>query len=222
MRFRNGRFIFILITVLGCSSVHKLPEIYDISGKYRWDGFFELGKYLELKKDSTFTLNWQVGLLFGQTNGIWRVEGNKLILNSEIQPRKDTLGYLLNKTLSNLQSDSIVINFQDQDLNQLPLVDCQITCDGVTYNATSDFRGNVVINKSEQIKIQAAFVGMRTIVYQNTDKSYNIYTFTMLPEKDDYEYLTNKELVIKADKLFDYSIKKNKIIKTNNYIKINK
>jgi hypothetical protein len=102
----------------------------------------------------------------------------------------------------------------------LPEVYCIIACKDTNYHLFSDFNGKIIINHSEIEKIQASFVGMKPCVYQNDDRSYNFFTFTLLPERDDYEYLTNKELLIKADKLFDFSIKKNKCIKTNYYIKV--
>ena len=210
----------ILLTSIGCSSVQKNHTVKDISGKYRWDGFFELARHIDLRKDSIFIMDWQAGLLFGQSKGTWRLEGRKVILNSEFQPRKDTTGYIINKLDFNQKSTSTLIQFFDLDSIGLPDVDCIIDDGSMEYHLVSDTLGKVTSDLSNIKKIHASFVGMKPLVYQNTIKSFNVYIFTMLPERDYYKYLTNTELIVKNNRLYDYSIKKNKTIKTDYYIKV--
>jgi hypothetical protein len=219
MRFKNILSLLILIGFYSCNSAKSLTKTEYIIGKYNWYGFFELGKSIQLFEDSSFKLDWQVGLLFGTTKGIWKRNGNRILLNSEIQPRKDTTGHILRKIESD-DSKIITIKILDIDSLEMPYVPCKVNFGLKEYFGNTDSTGTVRFNLESIDRISATFLGMKPIVYYNKDKLANSFVFIMLSAFDDYQYLTNKELVIKNNRLYDYSIKMNRIIKSNYYVKV--
>jgi hypothetical protein len=80
--------IVLYFSLTRCSTTKEISK-NDLIGVYCWDGALdEIGATINLKADSTFLYEWQRGLDFGQTKGVWRTTGKQLILNSEFQPNQ--------------------------------------------------------------------------------------------------------------------------------------
>ena len=76
--------LFLLVILISSCSFFKQERIY---GEYRWSSFFDVGATITINKDNSFVYDWQQGLLWGTTEGEWKLEGNNLILNSKKQPK---------------------------------------------------------------------------------------------------------------------------------------
>ncbi|MEI7727584.1 MAG: hypothetical protein WCK09_20925, partial [Bacteroidota bacterium] len=194
-------------------------SIFELAGKYQWYGFFESGATIQLKADSTFIYGWQQGLMGGQTKGFWRIEGNKIILNSDKQPGDKSKGNNV-EVMNQCTSSNTVIKVRDEDGMSMPFAMCTVVAGNHSYSSVTDSIGIATFQARSVRKISISYVGYKTISFTSREKSNNWFVFTMQMVDEPYKYFTNVKWTVKGNKLYDYSIKTNKYVKTNYYERV--
>lgn len=82
-------FIATLIFIVTLSCVReKYIGTKDVSGTYIGPHVYDTYATIELNDDLTFEYLWHQGLNGGTTIGTWKLAGNKIILNSDMQPEE--------------------------------------------------------------------------------------------------------------------------------------
>ena len=191
-----------------------------IVGKYQWNGVYGVGSTIKLEADQTFEYNWQTGLIGGTSIGTWKKEGNKITLNSDLQPpEKGIQNFEIIETTKN-ESDSLSIKVLGPDNENVPFANCVLKQDTLTVTgASSDFQGEVMLPKLEADSLIISFIGYETIRH-TLDSSVSNYIFKMEERNEYYEYFTDETWVYKNWRLYDPSIKKDKYVKKNYYERI--
>ena len=191
-----------------------------IVGKYQWNGVYGVGSIIKLEADQTFEYNWQTGLIGGTSIGTWKIEGNKITLNSDLQPpEKGIQNFEIIETTKN-ESDSLSIKVLGPDNENVPFANCVLKQDTLTVTgASSDFQGEVMLPKLEADSLIISFIGYKTIRH-TLDSSVSNYIFKMEERNEYYEYFTDETWVYKKWRLYDPSIKKDKYVKKNYYERI--
>lgn len=98
-------YILVALSFHSCS-IYKNRMI----GEYHYSPVFEVYYNLKLQKDSSFTFNWQMGLNRGSTKGMWVMNEEGIVLNSEI--KDTTMNFLVHED-SIFNNDSIYIRVLD-------------------------------------------------------------------------------------------------------------
>jgi hypothetical protein len=201
---------------MSCSTTKDLKE-KKLLGKYSWKGIYGVAASIELKNDGIFEYNWVTGLISGTTNGTWTFDGQKINLNSEIQPDNN-----LNKDFEIIlieQSDTSLLTLKIIDVNDNPIfyANCILEINNkATESTTTDLNGFAKLNKVEADSLIIQFIGYKTIKikYDNTVSKYEI---RMKESNSYYEYFTDKKLNFKKNRLYDSAIKKDKSVRKNYY-----
>jgi hypothetical protein len=173
-----------------------------VSGKYRTKGGFEWGSSIVLNKDSTFTYKEQVGCVFGNITGTWKIEGRNIILNSYLQPEPDTIkDYYIIKSYKD-NSNNIIFDLSD-GFETIPGVDGLMFHNGnIIENKYSDINGRLILKNQIADSIKISFVGLRNVVLKNTFNNY--YQIKMIVKDfGKYAFFTNETWRIRGNNLID-------------------
>jgi antitoxin component YwqK of YwqJK toxin-antitoxin module len=194
-------------------------SVFELAGTYKWIGVIECGATIQLSTDSTFIYNWQQGLLGGQTKGFWRINGDKIILNSEKQPNG---GSMVNnvEVMNQYTSPNTAIKISDENGTPMAFANCTVIAGHHSYYSVTDSNGIAIFQVRSVRKISISYVGYKTISYTSNETSNNWFVFTMHKDDEPYHYFTNVHWTVKSGRLYDYSIKKDKYVKTNCYKRV--
>lgn len=178
-------------------------------GEYQWLGTYGIRSTLEIKADNSFEYYWQVGLVWGKTFGTWKIEGRKIILNSERQQEIETaVSYEVIRKISNL-ADSISIKIECQDNRPLPFACCVFKTDTITLIKTfTNLQGEAKLPILEADSLIVTYPGYKTILHQ-IDNSITCYEFKM-KDCNTYKYFTNEIWIYRKDKLYSSKINSSK------------
>ncbi len=199
----NIIYILILIILTSCSSY----TFKSVTGNYQTKGGFEWGSMMDLKEDSNFTYKWRVGLFSGETTGKWLIEGNNLILNSDLQPQLSTLPKYRLIIEANNNADKITFDLLWPDtVEALHGAVGFLFYNGDTIDSqVSDIEGRMVFKKQLLDSIKISFIGFKEIILTNINSDY--YKIVTLWDDDEmYEFFTNEIWKIRGDYLIDKSV----------------
>lgn len=192
--------MFFLLT--SCKSV----KFDSVTGNYRTKGGFEWGSHISLNRDSTFIYKWQSGLIYGETIGKWKLEVNNVVLNSDLQPPKDTPTNfnILDKRFTN-SSDIVFDLFFPDSTTVLAAATGLMFHNGDTIrNIISDLNGNMRFPKQENDSIKILFIGLKDILISDSVNDYfKIATIDYLDNM--VEYFTNEPWRVRGNHLIDKS-----------------
>lgn len=190
-----------------------------LAGRYIWNGFFECGASIQLCNDSTFVYNWQQGLCGGQTKGKWLTDNKYIILNSEIQPtdRKKANNV---EVMNQCTSPNTVIKVRAESGRPMPFANITVIAGHRSYSAVSDSGGIATFQVRSVRNITISYIGFKTITFKSKESSDNYFAFTMQEIDEPYHYFTNERWAVKGNRLYDYSIKTDNIVKRNYYEKV--
>jgi hypothetical protein len=172
---------------------------------------------MELKADSTFVFNWQIGNLSGTTEGTWVFDRETIKLNSEIQPKiqpKKENDRFIVEEINDSTSQKTVIHVKDENGEPLPYAECAVVSNGKYLSDTTDFNGNVSFDISKVTFIHIIF-GFEHVQYKNKNKSHNNFVFILKQVNKTYLYFTNERLQENEGRLSDFTKAKDKWV--NNY-----
>lgn len=193
-------FILTLISTISCSTY----RFKTVSGHYRTKGGFEWGSCIDLNQDSIFIYKWQSGLIFGKTTGKWKIEGNNLILNSDLQPQLDTLpNYRIIKTEKNNANKITIDLFWTDSLEVLIGASGLMFYNGDTIERqVSDLNGRMIFKKQVADSLKISYIASRDILMN--DFNYDYYKIVTIAKNElMYEFFTNEIWKIRGDYLID-------------------
>lgn len=203
--------ILLILSLGSCSATKDLTE-EKVLGKYRWKDIYGVGASINLKSNGVFEYSWAIGLMSGTTRGTWTLEGRIINLNSESQPD------------SNPDKDSEIINTEHNSTNVLTLKIIDIDDNPVVFancylersnkaieHTTSDLDGYAQFNKVDSDSLAIHSFGCKPIKIKY-DSTVSNYEIRMQETKSYYEFLTNKKLTFKRQRLYDSEMQKNKYI----------
>ena len=195
----------------------------NLIGKYEINEFFEIGSTLELSPDSTFIYDWQVGLMNGITKGTWRLKNSRIILNSEIQPKKRNEKFIIESWLDS-STQNTTIEVTDENRNPLPNASCEVHADKIILNLTTDMKGLITCEVKPITRIEISYVGFKNVAYRLKNDTDNFLKFILQPENNSYQYFSNEKWKVRKGKIYKYRIFENEWIEKRYYekIKINK
>jgi len=193
-------FAFLIIFTLTSCSLNNYERM---SGKYYTKGGFEWGSSIWIKEDSTFSYKWQLGLIFGQTDGKWDIKMNKLILNSDLQPlmfpKPDF--YILNCNNKNLDKITINLLWTDTTGGLIGAYGEMFYGGKRIDEQISDENGLIMFKKQDFDSIRVSFIGLKNVVLTNFNNDYYKILTTSVNEM--YEYFTDETWKIRGSSLID-------------------
>jgi len=197
--------ILVIVILTSC----KTYNLRTISGHYRTKGGFGWGSNICMKVDSTFIYNWHSGPFFGETIGKWKIKGQKLVLNSYIQPKAESTPDYYPLEIKNTNSKNIAFDLLLPDsTNVLP------AATGIMYkngkqiaSKMSELNGQMVFVKQNFDSIKISYIGLKNILITDTNNDYfkiaSVENF-----KNIYEFFTNQTWVVRHRCLINRSFNK--------------
>jgi hypothetical protein len=137
------------------------------------------------------------------------IKGNKLVLNSERQPKYRNDDYLITKILAKSDTQTMIF-IQSKYDEPLPFIKCVSMRNGTAIESMSDLEGKVKFNFQPIESIEISFPGFKTAHFTNKDASHHDYIITLKDQDDYYRYFTNEELTIKRKRLYCDKTKRTK------------
>jgi hypothetical protein len=190
-------FIFTLIFISSCNNY----TYKSIAGEYQAKGGFESHTSINFFIDSTFIYDYQAGLLMGKSEGTWLLYGNKIILNSNKQPDKDSI-IVIEKFVEGQKNIEISV----ADKNNVPIAAAVIILNNDTMNIKiCDNDGKVKIEEDTKIdNLQIMYFG-ENYHYITNNEVFNklIINVTFDPKYQTYRFFTNETWEIRNRNLED-------------------
>lgn len=211
-----------ILVLLACFACHSSNDLAGNSAKgiYQWNGIYGVGSTMELNEDQTFKLKWHSGLISGTTIGSWTKKGDKIILNSELQPSEDEdRGFDILKTVTE-KSDSIAIQLYDLTKLPVPFAACILKSDSTTLiGASTNFDGEAILPKLNADSLLVSFLSYKTIRLR-LDHSVSAYELMMREGNEHYRYFTDEEWKYTNNRLYSPHIKKSEYVSKDYYEKV--
>ncbi len=197
----------------------KTPTTKEVAGRYNWGGIYGVSSTMLLKEDSTFTFNWQAGLMWGETVGSWNIKRNKITLHSNQQPRNNT-GIREPIMTKSTPSDHIEIEVIDQDSISLVLVGVALKRgNDKLWVGKADFNGKVVLPNIQADSIYITFPGFENITYPIKDTAISYYKFQMEMDDLGFRYFTQEKWKYRPNRLYDPTVYRDKNTKPHYHVK---
>lgn len=194
-------FYLIVLALLSTSS-YKMQQIKNqrLTGCYlnKIKNSF-VGSTIDLYENNSFTYHWTEGLLNGTTTGTWKRVRNKLILNSDKQPKKRYFKLTNNEKTEKNEFEIMIVD----ELNDTHIgASCILMKDSIMIKGTiSNFDGVCYLPFSQDAnKIIISYTGYKTAIFSPDSLSSNSIIIELEPEEY-YEYFTNREWKIRRRKL---------------------
>ena len=211
----NKRYVFIiaLLFLLSCSS-NRILTTSEIVGSYHVGDYFELNKYIDLFDDSSFEYRWQMGLLYGKTTGMWKLEGKRIILNSDKQPLEKGAKKYEISSIEREPSDSLRVGVFDLNNQPISFAHIILKLDSkIVTGKVLNIEGTAVIAKQkvDEILISAMFLEP---ISHSLDSTVSFIEFKLYEYPDKYyQFFTNEVWKYKKGRLYAPSIKGDKYMK---------
>jgi len=203
-------FLWLLIFIFSACKVEN------INGLYRTKSGFEWGSSLEINPDSTFIYHWSVSMDHGLTTGRWQRNKNLLILNSEKQPKPDTLPNFKIKSQYETKSDSLNVKIFLSDSTFITSSVFYLLYKNGKENAgvVKAINGNVSFLKQDFDSLRILGSNYRDISLSKGYKDVVLYSKTInnleiilrIAPDWGYEYFSNRVIEIKNRRLISTGV----------------
>ena len=207
MRINQLIFFTILIIFSGHSLKSQVEK--DVTGKYQRTASLGFKANIEFLPDSTFIYKWYIGMMRGATIGVWRIEGKKLILNSNKQPNDKKPEFTYSAITDSLTTKTI-IKVQTEDGICVQTASCIIFSRGQKFEKSTDSLGTAIFSNQPVERIRILFIGFKPIDFINNNPSNNRFTFFVQVVENPYHYFTNEKWKLKKGRLYDRKIKRDR------------
>lgn len=187
--------------LMACGSGRHLTTEALVGTYEEENNFYGVNSSIVLNGDSTFLYKWVVGLEWGETKGLWQIEGKKLIFNSEGQPIKDRPKYKVVKRLT-YPSDSLKIKVMEPDSSPIWLAVCVLKKDSsFVAGAETDSLGIAHLPFVEADSLLIRYIGHEDVLHA-LESGVTYYEFIMKPTPPWYIYFTDEVWKVKKEKLY--------------------
>lgn len=211
--------VLAIVSLLSCCTLYKIISVKEVAGTYRWSCIYGVGSEIELNIDSTFQYTWFAGLNNGVTEGVWTINKNKIVLNSEKQP-----GFGVTREYVTV-SDSTTICI-DQNSKLLDDVELGFTSavlvkvDKSKKNIKFDSQMCITFLTKQVDSIYITSMFKEPIHLSVEELKSNNYYLEMKEWRSHYRYFTDEEWLYKRGRIYNPAIKKDRNIKENYYKRI--
>lgn len=204
-----------LLTILISASSQTRTDWNNLIGTWTYNyGYFVYT--LVINSDSTYEYSRIGDLNYDKSDGNWKLENGKLVLNSNKQKSEES------KVISHLIDTITGVRLSIHDIFGEPVIMPRIKIFGNTraidtlmtnYNGLFEFPSIKNISS-----LEVSFIGLRNVKW-NENLNQNFFELIMAPESRDYIYQTDEKWKIKNDRLYHPNYKKdNKILKNKNRV----
>ena len=172
------KYLLLLFSLILIKIMHA-QTLGNITGAYYLQGVMETGSGFKLNADSSFQFFYSYGALDRYGSGKWKVENNKIILNTKPYPGKD---FKMTNSTKN-SDDFITIKIDDKNPQLFSFVHCLVhTKDGDTL-LDSDHDGFIIIHEKtvDTIYLLCALSSERVSAFAINYIENNFYTFCLEP-----------------------------------------
>lgn len=195
------QFYLIFIAFIFISSC-KFQEIKNkrITGTYQTNiKYSKAAMTITIHENNLFTYEWSAGLSYGTTTGTWKRVSNKLILNSDQQPKKR---YFKITEEAKTDEEIIKIKVLDETKDYLIGASCMLMKDSIEIDgSTTDLNGICKLPYSKDAnKIIISYTSLKTAIFSPDSLNSNCVTVELKPSGY-YEYFTNREWKIRGRKI---------------------
>jgi hypothetical protein len=193
----------ILLTSLTCFSQSKSNNI-DLIGTWKYYfGYFEYK--LTLNQDSTYKYQVVGDLTNRKSEGVWKLENKKLILNSYKQyPTETIIHAKYNDSIKGINFSIRTETGQPVCMPHIRIKNSLTEIDTLVENQCEFFEFKNIFSIQE---FTISFVGLKDATWSGK-MNKNYFEIIMAEELDNYIYQTNETWKIKGDKLYSPTSKK--------------
>lgn len=157
--------------------------------------------YIQILPDSTF-FYWT-----GESNaalthkGNWKLNGNILILNSDLQPDFKTDDYRVSQ-LQAVSDSATTILITNESGQPLPGARCIAWLNEETFESFTNLNGEVSFQLKCPDKLMISFPGFKTALFENNRTQHHDFVFALKEQYINWQCFTNKELIVKGKRLY--------------------
>ena len=191
------QLLYLIIVLLSFYSCKSQDIIF---GEYK-DSTFDTKHILRINSDSTFYFFWKSGLANDSIKGKWRINKNKLILNSFIT-KHDTRSFheSIKCDTCNYGIYIKVVDFTTK--NELQYSNLTAFHKGMlVLEETTNNKGNVVINIEKVDSIKVEYIGFNSYTFVLNKLDNNLYYVNMMTEELNRKIVDNEIWKIKKNQL---------------------
>ncbi len=151
----------------------------NIAGAYFLQGVMETGSGFKLNTDSSFQFFYSYGALDRYGSGKWKVENNKVILNSKPYPGKD---FKLTDSAKD-NNNFITIKIEDKNPMLFSFVHCIVHTKNGDTMFDADHNGYIIIpdKSTDTIHLLCELSAERISTFTINNAMHNFYTFRFEP-----------------------------------------
>lgn len=208
-----SKYLILLILVFGCKSIEQIDK-REIIGTYESKGIYGVVSNITLNENQTFSYNWQIGLMWGTTNGNWALIGNNLILNSDEQPIKEE-GFVIRERNKTDKKQFEIKIIDEKEKNELIAASCYLMKNGtIIEEKSTDKEGNCILIFNENADIlKVDYIGYNRVEIPIDKLKSNSFILELKENTGHYKYFTNRKWKVKKGGIYDSEIKKSRYIK---------
>lgn len=200
------------------TSISKLSGVYCRKVKH----YCLPSDYIQILPDSTF-FYWTGGRDGALTHkGNWKLNGNILVLNSDLQPDFKTDDYRVSR-LQAVSDSATTILITTESGQPLPGAHCIAWQNEETFECFTDLNGGVSFQLKCPDKLMVSFPGFKTALFENNHTQHHDFVFVLKEQYVDWQCFTNKELLVKGKRLYctkpDRVKRKHSLFRIKNYYK---
>ena len=200
--------------------ITKDLSVEQVTGKYQLNiDTYGIVKTIELSADSTFVYDWVEGLNSGSTAGVWKIEGDKIVLNSYCQHEIEADEIVVRMEKNTLDSDSLLIQVIDINNNPIPFTKCFTTFKSKVVSAAyTNINGRAKLSKSNADSLIIRNVDFGNVQLKH-DPLTTYYKIVLKSKYINFRSFQSEEWEYKNNRLYYSSKGKNKF-NTDYYRKI--
>jgi hypothetical protein len=173
----NMKYLLLILSLIFTTIMHAQTS-GNIAGAYYLQGVMETGSGFKLNADSSFQFFYSYGALDRYGSGKWKVENNKVILNSKPYPGKD-----FKMTNSTKNSDGFTtIRIDDKNPQLFSFVHCLVHTKNGDTLLDADHDGYIIIKEKsiDTIYLISELSAERVSAFTINTKN-NFYAFSFEP-----------------------------------------
>jgi hypothetical protein len=169
-----------------------------VRGEYYLNGVMETASGFRINTDNTFEFFFSQGALDRQGKGKYKVNGNKIIFNSDSIPAKDFALVISKKQ----EGKNTIIRIADPNENILRYVFVKVKSGTTVKDGFADQQGyfNYEGNQPDSIQLMFEFCPEKISSFSITQKDHNYFEFRFEPWLFDY-FFNDFSLDIAGDEL---------------------
>jgi hypothetical protein len=172
------KYLLLLFPLIPATTMYA-QTLENIAGAYYLQGLMETGSGFKLNEDSSFQFFYSYGALDRYGSGKWKVENNRVILNSKPYPGKD---FKMTDSIKN-NNEFTTIKIDDENLQLFSFVHCLIHTKNGDTLLDADNDGYIIIHERsvDTLYLISELSAERISTFAINNSRNNFYTFRFEP-----------------------------------------